>query len=224
MARRAQKGRRTLPVALWRWLWAGSVLGVFSLVVAAALDGATVREGELPLIAADPLAVKERVALPAVEDSVPRSSVLNLLAEPDDPSAAAAAAKAPLEAALAAEARRERDVVEIERALGGLMPGEQMPTPARRPQVAALRHSELGFRLEVGAVEPGEEQETFERLQSRHPLLLGDLAPRFQVLSTDDGVRVRVQAGPIPAEAEAETRCRRLREAGASCTVVPTPG
>jgi hypothetical protein len=144
---------------------------------------------------------------------------LNLLDAPDEPERLAADVEAELERALAGEAEREAAVAEAERALAARAPAAAA-VPDRRPAVSGPER----FRIQIAAVRPGEEHDAFERLKSRYAAVLGDLSPRFQVFSSDDGVLVRVQAGPLGAEAEAEARCRRLEEAGGECFVVAAPG
>ncbi len=215
---------------MWRWLWTGSVVGIFILVVGLALEGAPPGDGELPVIAAADSPLKERLALPAVEEVVPRSTVLNLLAAPDDPAALVDEASPTLDRALAAKAEREREIADIEASLNAIAPGEPVAEPARRPNVdggepatAALGGTGR-YRIQIAAVRPGQEQATFDELQVRYGSILGDLQPRFQAFSGESGVLVRIQAGPLGAEADAEARCRRLREAGGECFVVAAPG
>ena len=103
---------------MWRWAWTAGVFGLFFVVIGAALDGAPRADGELPLIEPGDAPIKEHVALPDIDQVVPRSSVLNLLAEGDDPEAAAPEALAALRERLAADAAREREAARVEREIG----------------------------------------------------------------------------------------------------------
>lgn len=240
---------------MWRWAWTAVVFGLFFVVVGAALDGAPRADGELPLIEPPEGPIKERVALPDIDRVVPRSTVLNLLADGDDPVAANPEAVAALEEELATSRARERETARIEaefergNAAPGASPaGEAAPTPPaappdRRPeprpaeraapaaepdaeterQVAA-RRSGGGFRIQLAAVPPGEEHATFERLRRRFDTTLDGLAPRFQVVSTDAGVLVRVQAQGFASADAAAAGCARIREAGGECFVVDGAG
>jgi hypothetical protein len=138
---------------MWRWAWTAAVFGLFFVVVGAALDGAPRADGELPLIEAGPAPIKERVALPDLDQVVPRSSVLNLLAEEDDPEADVPDALAALQEGLDERAAREREIERVEAAAGGdgggeaapaaapdaagEAPFETVPRPDRRPPAAA---------------------------------------------------------------------------------------
>lgn len=237
---------------IWRWLWTAGVFGVFVVVVGAALDGAPPADGELPLIEPDERPIKERVALAEIDAVVPRSSVLDLLAEGDDPETAAAEALPRLERALAGERDADATTVELEAADAAADAGDGEPTtepstdqpaevvapePASVPPAAetaapretepaavAARTGTEAFRIQLAAVPPGEEQATFARLERRFADVLGALTPRFQAVSTDAGVLVRVQAGGFATEAAAAAQCERIRAAGGECFVVGAPG
>ncbi|MFP4361427.1 MAG: hypothetical protein ACLFTG_12220, partial [Alphaproteobacteria bacterium] len=101
---------------MWRWAWTAGVFGLFFVVVGAALDGAPRADGELPLIEPDTVPIKERVALPEIDQIVPRSSVLNLLADGDDTDAATPEALASLEQGIERERARARSSAEAEAA------------------------------------------------------------------------------------------------------------
>ncbi|MFP4270251.1 MAG: hypothetical protein ACLFTL_06775, partial [Alphaproteobacteria bacterium] len=92
------------------------MFGLFFVVVGAALDGAPRADGELPLIEPDTVPIKERVALPEIDQIVPRSSVLNLLADGDDTDAATPEALASLEQGIERERARARSSAEAEAA------------------------------------------------------------------------------------------------------------
>jgi hypothetical protein len=251
---------------MWRWAWTAGVFGLFFVVIGAALDGAPRADGELPLIEPGAEPIKERVALPDIDQVVPRSSVLNLLAEGDDPEAAAPEAVAALQERLAADTAREREAARVERALesasadtsdppggtdgdAGEGPFATVPQPDRRPTTAreqsaaggedadeqatgeatstrevAARGSGGAFRIQLAAVPPGEEQATFARLERRFGDALAGLAPRFQAISTDAGVLVRVQVAGFASEAAAADQCERIRAAGGDCFVVAGSG
>jgi len=139
---------------MWRWAWTAAVFGLFFVVVGAALEGAPRADGELPLIEPGPAPIKERVALPDLDEVVPRSSVLNLLAEEDDPEADVPDALAALNEGLEERTAREREVERVEAAAapeGGsdeAAPSaataaeseasfETVPRPDRRPAAAS---------------------------------------------------------------------------------------
>jgi hypothetical protein len=259
---------------MWRWGWTAGVFGVFFVVVGAALKGAPPPDGALPVIEADGPPIKERVALPDIGEVVPRSSVLNLLADGDEAAGVEAETLAALEAEIEADAAREREVARIESALETVTPGETaarpeagarapeeaadprpdvpftaVPEPDRRParvpeaepstpapsaaeeetpstatRATAARSAASSFRIQLAAVPPGEEHATFERLEARFGDVLTGLAPRFQAISTDRGVLVRIQATGFASEAAAAADCRRIREAGGECFVVAGSG
>ncbi len=192
---------------MWRWLWTASVFGVFALVIAAALDGAP-RQGEMPVIAAGNEPIKDSVELPPPGASVPSSTVLNLLVEGDAPNEAAGRARDGLDAGRAAETAREERVEELRAALA------EAPSDA----------TPVDFRIQLAAVRPGEEHDAFDDLRARYEAILADLSPRFQVFSSEQGVLVRVQAGPLAGEDEAAARCQRVEAAGGECFVVRAPG
>jgi hypothetical protein len=73
-------------------------------------------------------------------------------------------------------------------------------------------------------VPPGEEQATFARLERRFGDALAGLAPRFQAVSTDEGVLVRVQAAGFASADAASAQCERIRAAGGDCFVVAGSG
>jgi cell division septation protein DedD len=238
---------------MWRWAWTAVVFGLFFVVIGAALDGAPRADGELPLIEPPEGPIKERVALPDIDRVVPRSTVLNLLADGDDPAAATPEAVAALEDELAASRAQERETARIEAEFERADPApaasaasEAAPTPPaappdRRPEPApaaepaaqpaveperqvAARRSGGGFRIQLAAVPPGEEHATFERLKRRFDTALDGLAPRFQVVSTDAGVLVRVQAQGFANADAAAAGCARIRAAGGECFVVDGAG
>jgi hypothetical protein len=120
---------------MWRWAWTAGVFGLFFLVVGAALENAPRADGELPLIEPDAAPIKERVALPDLDAVVPRSSVLNLLAEEDDPEADVPDALAALHEGLEERAARAREVERVEAAAAGDGGGEAAPSAA--PEAAA---------------------------------------------------------------------------------------
>ncbi|TVQ33798.1 MAG: SPOR domain-containing protein [Geminicoccaceae bacterium] len=249
----------------WRLVWVGGVFGLFGAVVWSAFDRAPAPGAPVPVVQADPAPFKEVIELPPVAASVPGSTVLNLLVDGDDPEQVRAAAR--LDAAIEAQAERERSIAELEASLAAIMPGEDAPalverqdepavadrgpglelggiadvapaapspapapapettqraTEAPPPPMAA--RTDTGFRIQLAAVKPGEEMATFAQLERRFPLVLAGLSPRFQAISTSNGVLVRVQAGPIESQAEAEARCRSVREAGGDCFVVAAAG
>lgn len=207
----------------WRWIWTASVFGVFALVIAAALDDAPGRDGLLPVIAAGSEPLKEQRALAPIDEVVPDSSVLNLLAESDAPARDADAARSALEREIARTSARAQEVLALETALQPITPGEPHGEADGGSAVAAVPAGGA-FRIQIAAVRPGEEHDTFARLQTRYGQILGDLSPRFQVFSADGGVLVRVQAGPIGQERDAMARCERLVAAGGECFVVQAPG
>ena len=250
---------------MWRWAWTAGVFGLFFVVIGAALDGAPRADGELPLIEPGDAPIKERVALPDIDQVVPRSSVLNLLAEGDDPEAAAPEALEALQERLAADAAREREAARVERGLETASedtaaavrtdgdaregPFAAVPQPDRRPTPAPVEPAAGGeardgtasgetgstaevaarapggaFRIQLAAVPPGEEQATFARLERRFGDALAGLAPRFQAISTEAGVLVRVQAAGFASEAAAADQCERIRAAGGDCFVVAGSG
>ncbi len=259
---------------MWRWGWTAGVFGVFFVVVGAALKGAPPPDGALPVIEADGPPIKERVALPDIGEVVPRSSVLNLLADGDEAAGIEADTLAALEAEIEADAAREREVARIESALETVTPGETaarreaaarapeeaadpradvpftaVPEPDRRParvpeaepsapgraagedetpstatRATAARSGASSFRIQLAAVPPGEEQATFARLERRFGDALDGLSPRFQAISTDAGVLVRVQAAGFASEGAALAQCRRIRAAGGECFVVAGAG
>ncbi len=238
-------------------------------MIGAALDGAPRADGELPLIEPGAAPIKERVALPDIDQVVPRSTVLNLLADGDDADAVAPEALAALQQGLDDEAARVRatsrleDAFEADSASDAEAPGEASSTtaagpdergeqapfaavakPDRRPATVppaaadaeavvddtqgepeiAARGSSGAFRIQLAAVPPGEEQATFERLERRFGDALAGLAPRFQAISTDSGVLVRVQAAGFASEDAASAQCERIRAAGGDCFVVAGSG
>ncbi|MFP4126053.1 MAG: SPOR domain-containing protein, partial [Alphaproteobacteria bacterium] len=95
--------------------------------------------------------------------------------------------------------------------------------PASRRDVAA-RTASGSFRIQLAAVPPGEEQVTFARLKRRLGDALAGLAPRFQAVSTDSGVLVRVQAAGFASADAASAQCARIRAAGGDCFVVAGSG
>ncbi|MEO1091203.1 MAG: SPOR domain-containing protein [Pseudomonadota bacterium] len=236
---------------VWRLAWVVGVFGLFTLVVGTAFTRAPAPSGAVPVVAADPLPIKERVELPPLETAVPRSSVLNLLAEGDDPDRAREAAD--LEAAKGMDAAKQSQVAELEAALAAIAPGEGLPSdalpgedlpgvgtllpaaepgptasaPVDGPDATATTTASLlegGFRIQLAAVKPGDEHAAFEALQRRFAPALADLGPRFQAVTTDGGVLVRVQAGPIESHDDATARCTHVRERGGDCLVVSVSG
>jgi hypothetical protein len=237
---------------IWRWAWTAGVFGLFFVVVGTALEGAPSADGELPLIEPGAAPIKERVALPDLDQVVPRSSVLNLLAEGDDPDAVAPEALAALQQGLDEENARVGERAPVAAGTGPAdasaePPFAGRPTPDRRPATVpqadtadrtdtadtadtesepelAARRDDGTFRIQLAAVPAGEEQTTFERLERRFGEVLDGLAPRFHAVSTDDGVLVRVQVAGFASEAAASARCARIRAAGGDCFVVVGPG
>jgi hypothetical protein len=88
----------------------------------------------------------------------------------------------------------------------------------------AARSPAGSFRIQLAAVPPGEEQATFARLERRFGDALAGLAPRFQAVSTDEGVLVRVQAAGFASADAASAQCERIRAAGGDCFVVAGSG
>jgi hypothetical protein len=271
---------------MWRWAWTAGVFGVFFLVVGTALESAPPADGEPPLIEAGDTPIKERVALPDIGEVVPRSSVLNLLADGEDAATVEAETLAALEAEVEQKAARRQEAARTEAALQAVTPGEPapaapsgeagpprdgagtstvssapaddvgeppltaVPEPNRRPETppragdadgqaaapaagpvedepgtpVAARTTAGAFRIQLAAVPPGEEHATFARLERRFGAALDGLAPRFQAISTEDGVLVRVQAAGFASEAAAAAQCRRIRAAGGDCFVVAGSG
>ncbi len=237
---------------MWRVAWVGGVFVLFAVVVWSAFDRAPRPGAPVPVVRADPAPFKEVVELPPVEAAVPRSTVLNLLAEADRPAGAREVAR--LDEALAEDQARMDAIAKLEEALNAIEPGEPIatmdgddvetmeaeaptapaPNPTPRPSPAEAAPEEAtqrlaavgdgGFRIQLAAVKPGEEMATYSRLEQRFPVLLAGLTPRFQAISTSSGVLVRVQAGPIESQGDAEARCRSVREAGGDCFVVPVTG
>jgi cell division septation protein DedD len=234
---------------VWRWAWVGGVFTLFGVVVWTSFQNAPPPGGPVPVVRPADAPLKEVVLLPPIESTVPASTVLNLVAEGDDPAADRRAAE--LDAAIADAGARDRRTAQLEAALDRIAPGEAAPdadpleTPGATPPATADGAPEPEappapppaqrttvsappgggeFRIQLAAVKPGEEMTTYNRLQERYPSGLVGLGPRFQAISTDNGVLVRVQAGPLSSEADAEARCRAVRDSGGACFVVPAAG
>ena len=90
------------------------------------------------------------------------------------------------------------------------------PPPASAPAAAGD-----GWRIQLAAVrdESGAAAE-WQRLQGKHPQLLGPLALSVQRADLDAGTFYRIQAGPLADQAAARQRCADLNTAGQDCLVV----
>lgn len=85
-------------------------------------------------------------------------------------------------------------------------------------QTASLRDA---FRMQVAAVKSREgAEETWTKLQKKHPQLLGGLQLTVVEITKDNGKMYRVQGGPFPDRPAAVDACMALKAANQNCLVV----
>jgi cell division protein FtsN len=109
---------------------------------------------------------------------------------------------------------------------------EPSPAPAEQPTQAAASEPEptetpvpptatSGYLVQLSATgSPEEAEATYDRLQSRHASILGNLDPNIQRADLGErGVFYRVRVGPWQQRDEAIGVCDALKAAGADCYV-----
>jgi cell division septation protein DedD len=109
---------------------------------------------------------------------------------------------------------------------------EPPPAPVEVPTQAAASEPEpevtpvpptatSGYLVQLSATgSPEEAEATYERLQSRHASILGNLDPNIQRADLGErGVFYRVRVGPWQQRDEATGVCEALKAAGADCYV-----
>ncbi len=206
---------------MWRWAWTAAVFGLFFVVVGAALEGTPRADGELPLIESGPAPVKERVALPDLDAVVPRSSVLNLLAEEDDPEADVPDALAALRQGLDERAARERELERVEAAASRDTGGEAAPPAATdtggavAPGAATDADGAAGFesvprpdrRPAAAPPIPADDRAADDRAEE-------DGAERTDVAARTGGDAYRIQLAAVPPGEEHATFERMERRYG----------
>lgn len=217
-----------------------AVFGTFTVIVRTAFENAPDPDAGLAVVKAPDEPMKEKLSPPPVPDS--ESTVLDLIGDgetappPDAEERLSRALEedALEEAAIAAtEERLEEGVVDPPRgadesaaeSAGDQPDGNEAPT-APPAAVAALSPAAAdgAFRIQLAAVKPGVERAAWSDLQRKLGRLVADLDVHFQLISTDNGVLVRVQGVGFADEAAAKARCDTIRESGTGCFVVAASG
>jgi hypothetical protein len=156
--------------------------------------------------------------------------VLTPAAPPAPPSPAPAASQQPantdtIAALIAAETGSQSQA-----AAAAAAPPAPAVTPAASPavtlpastQASAAAMPAGAFLIQLASLTSADAAEkTWVGLQSKHAVLLGDMAVNIQKAEIDGkGTYFRVQAGPLPNRATADDMCAQLKAAAQDCIVV----